>query len=76
VSDLEQALEHLGNALSFIADIHPDDRNDAVDQALEFYNAVCPDRQVHPSPFGYQRILDPELTPPPLTDLTKNRKSK
>lgn len=55
MTEIEQALEHLGNVLYFVADIHPDDRNEAIDMALAFYNEKRPEQQVHPSDFGYQR---------------------
>jgi len=64
MSELDQALEHLGNVLYFVADIHPDDRNDAIDAALAFYNAKRPDQKVQPSNFGYQRIQHPHWAPP------------
>ena len=62
MSDLDQILEHLGKVLYFIADIHPDDRNDAVDTALAFYNERCPNKKIVPSPFGFQRILEPNTS--------------
>lgn len=52
-----QALDHLCNALYFVADIHPDDRNEAIDKALAFYNEQRPNLQVQPSEFGYRRVL-------------------
>lgn len=51
------ALEHLGNVLMILADLEPDDRCDALDKALAFYNAARPDRQVVPSGVGTTRLI-------------------
>ena len=64
MNELDQALEHLGHVLYYFADIHPDDRCDALDNALTFYNARRPDKRVEPSGFGYQRIVNPPLQKP------------
>ncbi len=61
VSELDQALEHLGNVLYYFADIHPDDRCYAVESALAFYNEKRPEKMVEPSGLGYQRIVNPPL---------------
>lgn len=53
-----QALDALGNALYFVADIHPDDRNEAIDEALRFYNSARPECQVAPSGTGFLRVVD------------------
>ena len=55
------AMWHLGNVLHYCADIHPDDRCDALDSALEFYNAASPNWHVAPSDYRYQRLVDPPL---------------
>lgn len=59
-SDLD-AMTHLGNILYMLADLHPDDRCDALDNALLFYNEAMPDQKVMPSGIGYQRLVDPPL---------------
>ena len=63
-SELEQALEHLGNVLYYCADIHPDDRCDALDNALKFYNEARPNQRVEPSGTGHFRMLHPLASEP------------
>jgi hypothetical protein len=57
----DDALRHLGKVLMILSDLHPDDRCEALDSALAFYNEHCPDWRVTPSGFGFQR-----LTPNPI----------
>lgn len=42
------ALGHLGSVLSILAELHPDDRSRALDNALAYYNARRPGAQVEP----------------------------
>lgn len=57
--NLERALDHLGSVLYYCADIHPDDRCDALDNALAFYKEKRPTKRVVPSGQGYFRMLHP-----------------
>lgn len=56
---LGEALHHLGNALSFGAAIHPDDRNEAYESALRYYNAARPDFQIDAVEYAALRTFDP-----------------
>lgn len=51
------ALDHLGAVLTLLADLDPGDRCDALDEAIAFYNAARPDRQVVPSGVGATRLV-------------------
>lgn len=53
-----EALEHLGNLLYILSDLHPDDQSKAYCDALEFYNKARPDNRVEPSGFRYQRLVE------------------
>jgi len=55
----DNAMEHLGNVLLMLADLHEDDRCDAFVQALEFYNKENPEAQIQPMP-GYVTRLQEE----------------
>lgn len=71
---LEEALNHLGDVLNQLADLHPDYRCRALDEALAFYNDKCPDQRVLPSGLSLQRLiniddpLDTAPTPPMTID--------
>lgn len=52
-----KALDHLGQVLYFFSDIHPDDRCQAVENALKFYNENRPNAIVEPSGLCHQRII-------------------
>ena len=62
------ALHHLGNVLAILAELHPDDRSNALDGALAFYNARCPNAQVEPVA-GVSRLV--HQWPGPSDQLTK-----
>lgn len=51
------AMEHLGNILYMLGDLHDDDRSDAFDAALEFYNRNNPDAQIQPIEGYVTRIV-------------------
>jgi len=57
MTELDKALEHLGNVLYTLADLDPGDRCDALDAALEFYNAMRPNCKVAPSGLPFQRLV-------------------
>jgi hypothetical protein len=61
MSEHERALEHLGNVLSFFIDIDPDYRCRAFEDALAYYNARCPTKQVVSEFPGSQRIITDPL---------------
>jgi hypothetical protein len=42
------AIDHLGNVLSMLAELHEDDQSDAYVEALAFYNNARPDAKVEP----------------------------
>lgn len=46
MSNLDQALDHLGDVLYSISDMPREDRCRAIDDALAFYNAQRPEKQV------------------------------
>jgi len=52
------AMEHLGNVLLILADLHEDDRCDAYVQALEFYNRENPNAQIQPMPGFVTRLQE------------------
>ena len=45
---MTNAMHHLGNVLYMLAELHEDDRCDAFEAALAFYNRENPDMQVVP----------------------------
>lgn len=47
-AEIERVRMHLGNVLSILAELHQDDRCRALDEALVYYNASCPDKQIAP----------------------------
>lgn len=51
------ALDHLGNLLVILSDLHPDDRCMALDEAQEFYNALRPNAKIESSGHGYRRLV-------------------
>lgn len=51
------AATHLGAVLYFLADLHPDDRCQALDDALAFYNAQCLHAQVAPQEGYVSRLV-------------------
>ncbi len=53
------ALTHLGKVLYILADLYPDDRCRALDDALAFYNSLRPNEKIGPSGLGYQRLVGP-----------------
>jgi len=58
--------EHLGNVLMMLAELHPDDRCQAFDDAMTYYNKQNPGKQVVPVDGYSQRLvrrspLDPAL---------------
>lgn len=55
-----EAIDHLRNVLYFVADLHPDYRCHALDEALAFYNATRPLEQVGPSDHGWQKLVSIE----------------
>lgn len=55
------AYDHLRNILYILADLHPDDRCQALDDALAFYNAARPREKVAPSGGGYLRLTGPSF---------------
>lgn len=52
----EDVYEHLGDVLYFLCDLHPDDRCEALDKALAFYNAARPDKKIEPSGFPFRHL--------------------
>lgn len=53
----DDAMRHLGNVLYMLAELHEDDRCEAFDEAMEFYNKENPDLQVVPLE-GFTTRLD------------------
>jgi hypothetical protein len=51
-----EAMKHLGNVMSFFADLDEDDRCRAFTDALEFFNKHHPDSQIQGEPGFTQRI--------------------
>lgn len=51
-----EAMKHLGNVLMLLAELHPDDRCKALDNAMAFYNQHNPKAQVAPVP-GFETHL-------------------
>ncbi len=45
----DAALDHLGIVLRLLAELSPEDRCQALDEALAFYNAARPDAQIQPN---------------------------
>jgi len=54
----DKAMEHLGNVLLILADLHDDDRCDAYEQALAFYNKHNPTAQVRSTPGFVTRLQE------------------
>lgn len=54
---IDQALNHLGEVLQLLADLHPDDRCQVLDDALAFYNERHPDARVEPVPGFISRLV-------------------
>lgn len=52
----ETALDHLGDVLYMLADLHPDDQCRAYIDALNFYNSQRPNKIVAPSGFAEVRL--------------------
>lgn len=52
------ALEHLGDVLYMLSDLHPDDQCQAYIDALTFYNTTAPDKQIEPSGIGHTRLIN------------------
>lgn len=44
----DAALRHLGFVLTILAELSPNDRCRALDEAQEFFNAACPNAQIEP----------------------------
>lgn len=58
----DDAMHHLGNLLYMLAGLHPDDQTAAYEEALAFYNAACPDKQVHSEDgFVWRLVLETPL---------------
>jgi hypothetical protein len=57
----DAAIEHLGNVLYMLADLHPDDRCVALDNALKYYNESAPTKTVAPTGFVYERLVSEGL---------------
>jgi hypothetical protein len=55
-TDGAEAMKHLGNVMSFFADLDEDDRCRAFTDALEFFNSHHPDSQIQGEPGFTQRI--------------------
>jgi hypothetical protein len=56
------AMDHLGDVLMMLADLSPDDRCRALDEALAFYNAAArPDAQIAHTPGYVTRLV--QITP-------------
>ena len=52
------ALDHLGNVLSMLADLHPDEQCRAFTKALAFYNSVRPNARVEPHEGWETRLVN------------------
>jgi hypothetical protein len=52
------AMDHLGNVLSMLADLHPDYQCRAFTEALSFYNAARPDARVEPHEGWETRLVN------------------
>lgn len=52
------AMDHLGNVLYMLADLHPDFRCRAYAEALAFYNAARPDARVEPHEGWETRLVN------------------
>jgi hypothetical protein len=50
-------MEHLGNVLMILAELHPDDRCRALDEAMAFYNGSNPNCQVEPAQGYVSRLV-------------------
>lgn len=59
----DATLDHLGAVLYFLADLHPDDRCAALDNALAAYNAARPNAKVGPSGMDLQRLVSDRSAP-------------
>lgn len=53
----DAAILHLGNVLSMLAELHSDDRCEALESALVFYNQACPNAQVVADPAYEIRLV-------------------
>jgi hypothetical protein len=56
-SPYETALDHLGAVLFMLADLHRDDRCQALEDALNFYNAVRPMAKVRGTGVAEARLV-------------------
>lgn len=54
----DEAMSHLGNVLMILAELHPDDRCRALDEALAFYNERRPNAQVAPVDGYVSRLVN------------------
>lgn len=52
----EETMRHLGNVLSILAELHPDDSCRALDNAMIYYNKCNPDLQIEPV-MGITRLV-------------------
>jgi hypothetical protein len=59
----DAALSALGDCLYFLADLDPDDRCMAIDEALCFYNNHRPEATVAPTDGPKFKIVHPPLLP-------------
>lgn len=64
-ADADLALCHLGNVLYILADLDPDHRCYALDDAQAYYNARCPDARIAPTRAVVTKLIQthPLLTP-------------
>jgi hypothetical protein len=54
---MQRALSHLGDVLSILANLTPDDRCQALDEALAFYNEHRPDAKVVAEPGWVTKLV-------------------
>lgn len=58
----DQAMDHLGDVLAILAELHPEERCKALDDAQAFYNAARPEARIEPVE-GYETRLVSTKTP-------------
>ena len=56
-TDEKLALDHLGNVLTLLAELRPEDRCRALDEAVMFYNERRPEAKVTAEPGYVSRLV-------------------
>lgn len=54
---IDTALDHLGDVLYILVELHPDDQCDAYKTALAFYNDARPEKRVVPTGVAEVRLV-------------------